>query len=107
MQPVEASHDHKASEGPAHQPWQVVNTATADAQDLRLLCDRKIMLTVDHRFALSNPALVSAPSKKSFSNVSSPIFACSDFTRPPEAWLRCCRDQKHRQPRPQAVPSTM
>src|SRR6266478_4830938 len=80
MQPVEASHDHKASEGPAHQPWQVVNTATADAQDLRLLCDRKIMLTVDHRFALSNPALVSAPSKKSFSSVSSPIFACSDFT---------------------------
>ena len=38
------------------------------------------MLTVDHRFALSNPALVSAPSKKSFSSVSSPILACSDFT---------------------------
>ena len=31
------------------------------------------VLTVDHRFALSNPALVSAPSKKSFSSVSSPI----------------------------------
>jgi hypothetical protein len=26
--------------------------------------DRQIVLTVDHRFALSNPALVSAPSKK-------------------------------------------
>ncbi|MGY3079162.1 hypothetical protein ACVWZZ_005570 [Bradyrhizobium sp. LM6.10] len=38
------------------------------------------MLTVDHRFALSNPALVSAPSKKSFSSVSSPILACNDFT---------------------------
>src|SRR5271170_5458776 len=38
------------------------------------------MLTVDHRFALSHPALVSAPSKKSFSSVSSPILACSDFT---------------------------
>ena len=36
------------------------------------------MRTVDHRFALSNPALVSAPSKKSFSSVSSPILACSD-----------------------------
>src|SRR5262245_43165854 len=35
---------------------------------------------VDHRFALSKPALVSAPSKKSFSSVSSPILACSDFT---------------------------
>jgi transposase InsO family protein len=38
------------------------------------------MLTVNHRFALSNPALVSAPAKKSFVSVSSPIFACSSFT---------------------------
>jgi hypothetical protein len=38
------------------------------------------VLTVDHRFALSNPALVSAPSKKSFSSVNSPILACRDFT---------------------------
>jgi hypothetical protein len=38
------------------------------------------VFTVDHRFALSNPALVSAPSKKSFSSVSSPILAWSDFT---------------------------
>jgi hypothetical protein len=35
---------------------------------------------LDHRFALSKPALPSAPSKKSFSSVSSPILACSDFT---------------------------
>jgi hypothetical protein len=28
------------------------------------------VLAVNHRFALSNPALLSAPSKKSFSNVS-------------------------------------
>jgi hypothetical protein len=33
-------------------------------QNLRLLGDRQAVLTVDHRFALSNPALVSAPSKK-------------------------------------------
>ena len=39
------------------------------------------MLTVDHRFALSNPALLSAPSKKSFSSVSSPILACSRLRR--------------------------
>jgi len=41
------------------------------------------VLTVDHRFALSNPALVSAPSKKSFSSVSSPILACSDLSGGP------------------------
>jgi hypothetical protein len=38
------------------------------------------VFAVDHRFALSKPALVSAPSKKSFSSVSSPILACNDFT---------------------------
>src|SRR5205814_9908704 len=56
------------------------DTATADAQNLCLPGDRQIVFTLDHRFALSNPALVSAPSKKSFSSVSSPILACSDFT---------------------------
>src|SRR4030088_1469369 len=78
MQPVETSHDLQV--GRRHRTWQVVDTATADAQNVRLLCDRQVVLTVDHRFALSNPALLSAPSKKSFSSVSSPIFACSDFT---------------------------
>src|SRR3954454_21122806 len=76
MQPVETPHDRNI--GVRHRARQVV--ATADAQNLRLLGDRQIVLTVDHRFALSNPALVSAPSKKSFSSVSSPILACSDFT---------------------------
>jgi hypothetical protein len=33
------------------------------------------MLTVNHLFALSNPALTSALSKKSFFKVSLPIFA--------------------------------
>src|SRR3954447_25039559 len=37
------------------------------------------MRTVDHRLALRQPALLSAPNKKSFSSVSSPIFACSSF----------------------------
>src|SRR6266487_3113403 len=58
----------------------LLDAAAADLQNLCLLGDRQIVLTVDHRFALSNPALVSAPSKKSFSSVSSPILACSDFT---------------------------
>src|SRR5258708_29053919 len=78
MQPVETPHDRNI--GVRHRARQVVDTATADAQNLRLLGDRQIVLTVDHRFALSNPALVSAPSKKSFSSVSSPILAWSDFT---------------------------
>ncbi|MGZ2454311.1 hypothetical protein ACVIRO_007128 [Rhizobium ruizarguesonis] len=38
------------------------------------------MLAVDHFFPPSNPALPSAPDKKSFSSVSSPILACSVLT---------------------------
>src|ERR1700683_972605 len=78
MQPVETPHDFQV--GRWHRARQVVDAAAADAQNLRLLADRQIVRTGDHRFALSHPALVSAPSKKSFSSVSSPILACSDFT---------------------------
>src|ERR1700731_2184710 len=78
MQPVETPHDREV--GLRNRPWQVVDAAAADAQSLGLLGDRQIVRAVDHRFALSNPALVRAPSKKSFSSVSSPILACSDFT---------------------------
>src|SRR5258708_3741976 len=77
MQPVEAPHDREV--GFRNRARQVVDAATADVHSRRLLGDRQIVLTVDHRFALRNPALVSAPSKKSFSSVSSPILACSDF----------------------------
>ena len=39
------------------------------------------MRTVDHRFALGNsPAFPSAPDKKLFASVSSPIFACNTVT---------------------------
>src|SRR5882672_11555764 len=78
MQPVETPHDLEV--GGRYRARQVIDAAPADPQNLSLLGDRQIVLTVDHRFALSNPALVSAPSKKSFSSVSSPILACSDFT---------------------------
>src|SRR5664280_1542937 len=78
MQPIKLPHDRKV--GGRHRPRQIINAAAADLQNFRLPGDRQIVLTVDHRFALSNPALVSAPSKKSFSSVSSPILACSDFT---------------------------
>src|SRR5260370_28636217 len=77
MQPIETPHDREV--GVRHRPRQVINAATADVQNFRLLADRQIVCTVDHRFALNSPALVSAPSKKSFSNVNSPILACSDF----------------------------
>src|SRR6266496_5706899 len=78
MQLIQMPHDREV--GGRHRARQIINTAAADLQNFRLLGDRQIVLAVDHRFALSNPALVSAPSKKSFSRVSSPILACSDFT---------------------------
>src|SRR5271156_5769249 len=78
MQSVETPHDRQV--GFRRRPRQVVDAATADVQSFRLLGDRQIVRTVDHRLALSSPALLSAPSKKSFSSVSSPILACSDFT---------------------------
>src|ERR1700688_2293106 len=53
----------------------VIDRAPADVQNLRLAGNRENVRSVDHRFALSKPALVSAPSKKSFSSASSPIFA--------------------------------
>src|SRR3954453_13161433 len=62
MQPVETPHDREI--GVRHRPRQVVHAAAADVQSLRLPGDRQLVLTVDHRLALSNPALVSAPSKK-------------------------------------------
>src|SRR4051795_13052568 len=56
MQPVETSHHVEV--GRRHRAWQVVDAATTDPKNLCLLGDRQIVLTVDHRFALSNPALV-------------------------------------------------
>src|SRR5664279_2550757 len=78
VQPIETLHDCKI--GGRYRARQVIDAAATDLQNFRLLGDRQIVLAVDHRFALSNPALVSAPSKKSFSSVNSPILACSDFT---------------------------
>src|ERR1700745_3984462 len=78
MEPVEEAHDLQIVS--RHRPWQGVHAATTDAQGLRLLRDGQFMLPHDHRLALSKPALPSATSKKSFSSVSSPILAWSDFT---------------------------
>ena len=56
------------------------DAVAAYANQFGLPFDRKHMPAVDYRFALSNPALVSALSKKSFSSVSCPILACMAFT---------------------------
>ena len=73
MQPVETSHDREI--GVRHGARQVIDAATADLQNFGLLRDRQVVLAVDHRFALSNPALVSAPSKKLVKGLRAP---CGD-----------------------------
>jgi hypothetical protein len=55
---------HQGQVGDRRRSRQVVHAAAADVQSCRLLADRQIVCTVDHRFALNSPALVSAPSKK-------------------------------------------
>ena len=61
VQPIQMPHDREV--GRRHRARQIINAAAADLQNVRLLGDRQIVLAVDHRFALSNPALLSAPSK--------------------------------------------
>jgi hypothetical protein len=70
VQPIETLHDRQI--GGRYRARQIINAAAADLQNFRLPGDRQIVLTVDHRFALSNPALVSAPSKKLCAALRSP-----------------------------------
>ena len=60
--------------------WRVVHRAAADPQRRGLPRHGERVRPVDHRVALSRPALPSACSKKSFSSASSPKFAWSVFT---------------------------
>src|SRR3954447_20843703 len=78
VQLVNPSHDRKL--GRRHRPRLIVHAAAAQTQQLRLPQQRQRVPAVDHRFALSSPALPSAPDKKSFSSVNSPILACNVFT---------------------------
>ncbi len=73
MQFVDAPHDSEVRG--RYGPGPVVDATPADVQNLRLTSDGKIVVAVDHRFALNMPALMSAPSKKSFSSANSPILA--------------------------------
>ena len=67
MQLVDLAHEVEV--GRRHRPRQVVHRAARNADHRGLLGDAQLVITVDHRLAFSNPALLSAPSKKSFSSV--------------------------------------
>ncbi|MGY4485358.1 hypothetical protein ACVWWR_004549 [Bradyrhizobium sp. LM3.2] len=67
VQLIQMPHDREV--GGRHRARQIINAAAADLQNFRLPGDRQIVSTVDHRFALSNPALVSAPSKRQLSDL--------------------------------------
>ena len=67
MQFVDTPHQFQITG--THRMGLIVDGTAADANQLSLALNRKGMATVDYRFALSNPALVSALSKKSFSSV--------------------------------------
>jgi hypothetical protein len=73
MQLIDPPHQGKI--GSRHWARQIIDASLADTMRFGLPGGREFVLAVDHIFALSNPALVSAPSKNSFSSVSSPILA--------------------------------
>ena len=73
MQFIDPAHDREIGRG--DRPSFVIEAAPAQLQERSLPAERKFVPAVDHRFALSRPALLGAPAKKSFSSVSSPIFA--------------------------------
>lgn len=67
---------HQRQVGVRHRPLRVVGTAPADAEQFHLPGQGNFMVAVDQRFALSFPALLSAPDKKSISSACWPILAC-------------------------------
>src|SRR5277367_1187585 len=81
VQLVDPPHDRQIDD--RHRTRIVIQAATADPQHLGLAAQCQPVSAVDHRFALGKPALPSAADKKSFSSVSSPIFACSVFRSTP------------------------
>ena len=62
VQLVDAAHERLV--GLTDRPRQAIHRAAAHAQQLGLARDGQRVVSVDHGFALSNPALVSARSKK-------------------------------------------
>ena len=66
---------HQGQRGVGDRPWLVVGRRPREPEELTLPDDGQGVRGINHRFALSKPALMSAPSKKSFSRASCPIFA--------------------------------
>src|ERR1019366_6651168 len=62
-------------------PCDVVNARTAQFQQLCLALHWHLATPLNHRFPLRPGNFPSAPSKKSFSIVSCPIFVCSSRMR--------------------------
>src|ERR1700761_3248522 len=81
MQFVDPAHPREV--GRRHRFRLVIDRRARDPQQPCLGGKRQCVASVNHRFALSNPALLSAPDKKSFCNVNSPISACSSFKSTP------------------------
>src|SRR6202789_1752059 len=81
VQLIDPPHDRQISR--RNRTGIVIQAATADPEYLSLSAQWQLVPAVNHRFALSNPALPSAADKKSFSSVNSPIFACSVFRSTP------------------------
>src|SRR3954453_11346370 len=71
---------HDGEIGRRDRSRQGIDAAAADPERLGLLGNGQRVRAVDHRCALSRPALLSAPDKKSLVSVNSPILACSVFT---------------------------
>src|SRR5271154_4920175 len=90
VQPIQMPHDGEV--GGRHWSRQIINAAAADLQNFGLLGDRQIVSTVDHRFALSNPALVSAPSPRSCTKASTAsIVGVATLTSRPISWTAVTR----------------
>ena len=73
VQLVDAAHERQIRG--TDRARRVVRTGSTDADQLDLPGNRQGVGTINHFFALSRPALPSAPDKKSFSSANWPIFA--------------------------------
>ena len=75
MQRVDPAHQCQVGFADFLRP--IISGRARQRQHLTLPGNRRIAHTVCHLFALSNPALLSPPLKKSISSACCPIFACS------------------------------
>ena len=78
VQLIESAHQREIRRW--HGARLIIDRPPADAERGGLARQGQRVRAVDHRLALSRPALPSARSKKSFSSASSPILAWSVFT---------------------------